>query len=190
MRDIARELEMHVGNLYYYFQNKQELLAFCQQDALHGLLSRAHAIRDQGLRADTLLFMLIYAHVHLLNEELPGSLAHLEVEALEPSQRRPVLRQRDEYERLLRKTIEEGIQAGLFRPVDPKVTSLAILGAINWTVKWFRPAGPATVSEIARQFAEYLVSGLLAAETEPDFPASPQLPRLDGRQRPSSDRRQ
>lgn len=179
MREIAAELDMHAGNLYYYFRNKQELLAFCQQDALNGLLTRAHAIRKKALRADIQLFTLICAHVHLLNDELPASLAHLEVEALEPAQKRSVLRQRDAYERLLRQTIEDGLQAGLFRQTDPKVASLAILGAVNWTVKWFRPGGPAKISEIATQFAEYLVAGLLAPGVEPDFPSSPELPPLD-----------
>ena len=185
MRDIAAELDMHVGNLYYYFRNKQDLLAFCQQDALDGLLSRARTVRKEELRADTQLFKLIYAHVHLLNYELPASLAHLEIEALEPEVRQPVLRQRDEYERLLRETVDEGIQSGLFRPTDPKVATLAILGAVNWTVKWFRPGGPAKIAEIARQFAEYLVMGLLTPGIPPEFPDSSELAFLVGRGSPS-----
>lgn len=189
MRDIAAELDMHVGNLYYYFRNKQDLLAFCQQDALDGLLSRARNVRKQELRADTQLFKLIYAHVHLLNYELPASLAHLEIEALEPEVRRPVLRQRDEYERLLRETVDEGIQAGLFRQTDPKVATLAILGAVNWTVKWFRPGGPAKIADIARQFAEYLVMGLLASGIEPEFPDSSELAFLVGSGSPSPEQR-
>lgn len=189
MREIAAELDMHVGNLYYYFRNKQDLLAFCQQDALDGLLSRARTVRKEELRADTQLFKLIYAHVHLLNHELPASLAHLEVEALEPAVRRPVLRQRDDYERLLRQTVAEGIEAGLFRQTDPKVATLAILGAVNWTVKWFRPGGPAKIAEIARQFAEYLVMGLLTPGLEPRFPDSSELASLVGSDSPSPDQR-
>jgi AcrR family transcriptional regulator len=189
MRDIAAELEMHVGNLYYYFRNKQDLLAFCQQDALDGLLSRARTVRKEELRADTQLFKLIYAHVHLLNFELPASLAHLEVEALEPDVRRPVLRQRDEYERHLRSTVDEGIQAGLFRQTDPKVATLAILGAVNWTVKWFRPGGPAKIADIAWQFADYLVRGLLAPSIEPEFPDSSELALLVGSESPSWEQR-
>ena len=39
MRDIAAACGMTVGNLYYYFKNKQELLAFCQEDAASRLLA-------------------------------------------------------------------------------------------------------------------------------------------------------
>ena len=85
-------------------------------------------MRETGLRADAPLFRLIEEHVVRLNEGTPGSLAHLEVEALGETLRREVQERRDEYERAFRDTIQEGIAAGVFRPVDPKVSALAILG--------------------------------------------------------------
>jgi AcrR family transcriptional regulator len=162
MRDIAAELGMAVGNLYYYFKDKEELLAFVQEDALAGLLEIAARVRETGLRADAQLFRLIEEHVVRLNEGTPGSLAHLEVEALGETLRREVQERRDEYESAFRAILEEGIAAGVFRPVDPKVSALAILGAVNWTVKWFRPDGRKSAREIGREQAELLARGVLA----------------------------
>ena len=119
MRDIAIESGMHVGNLYYYFQNKQELLAFCQQQTLSGLMDLAEQIRRQPWQADEKLYSLITGHVVRLNDEMPGSLAHLEVEALEGPWKREILKQRDRYESVLRQLIQEGIEAGLFRSTNP-----------------------------------------------------------------------
>jgi AcrR family transcriptional regulator len=165
MRDIAAELGMAVGNLYYYFKDKEELLAFVQESALAGLLDLAARVRALDLGADQKLFLLIEGHVVRLNdpeEGTPGSLAHLEVEALGEARRVAVLAQRDEYERAFRKLIEEGMDAGLFRPVDAKVASLSLLGAVNWTVKWFRPDGGKSARQIGQEMAEVLVRGLLA----------------------------
>src|SRR5215218_7861083 len=67
MRDIAAELGMAVGNLYYYFKDKEELLAFVQEDALAGLLDLAARVRAAPLRADAKLFRLIEEHVVRLN---------------------------------------------------------------------------------------------------------------------------
>jgi AcrR family transcriptional regulator len=180
MREIAAELGMAVGNLYYYFKNKEELLAFVQEDALAGLLEIAARVRGTGLRADAKLFRLIEEHVVRLNEGTPGSLAHLEVEALGETLRREVQERRDEYERAFRGILEEGIAAGVFRPVDPKVSALAILGAVNWTVKWFRPDGRKSAREIGREQAELLVRGVLADRAlnpgpspDPTHPPSP-----------------
>ena len=166
MRDIAAELGMAVGNLYYYFKDKEELLAFVQEDALAGLLEIAARVRATDERADAKLFRLIEEHVVRLNEGTPGSLAHLEVEALGEPWRQEVMERRDEYERAFREILEEGIAAGVFRPVDPKVSALAILGAVNWTVKWFRPDGGKSAREIGREQAELLVRGVLAPGIE------------------------
>jgi Tetracyclin repressor-like, C-terminal domain len=123
-------------------------------------------VREAPLRADAKLFRLIEEHVVRLNEGTPGSLAHLEVEALGETWRREVQERRDEYERAFRDLLEEGMAAGVFRPTDPKVSALAILGAVNWTVKWFRPEGRKTAREIGREQAELLVRGVLAVGVE------------------------
>ncbi|HVT61581.1 MAG TPA: TetR/AcrR family transcriptional regulator [Thermoanaerobaculia bacterium] len=166
MRDIAAELGMAVGNLYYYFRDKQELLAFVQQDALAGLLALADRVRGLGLRADGQLFLLVVGHVRMLNEATPGALAHLDVEALGEAWRQAIQVQRDRYERSFREVIDDGITAGVFRPADAKVAALAILGASNWTVRWFRPDGGKSAAEIGRESAVLLVRGLLAPGVE------------------------
>ena len=171
MRDIATESGMHVGNLYYYFQNKQELLAFCQEQTLSNLIDLAEQIRRQSWPADEKLFRLITGHVVRLNDDIPGSLAHLEVEALEPPWKREILKQRNRYEALLRQIIQEGIKTGLFRSTNPGVTAKAILGATNWTVKWFSPRGSKTSLEIGQEFADLLVRGLLTPGREPSITA-------------------
>jgi len=163
MRDVASELGMAVGNLYYYFQDKEDLLAFVQESTLNGLLQLAAGVRRLGVPAEQKLFLLTAGHVVLLNEWTPGSLAHLEVEALGEDRRRPIQAQRDAYEQVFRSLIGEGIAAGALRPVDGKVAALAILGAVNWTVKWFRPGGPKSARELGWETAEMLVRGLLAS---------------------------
>jgi hypothetical protein len=40
------------------------------------------------------------------------------------------------------------------------VASLALLGSVNWTVKWFRPEGGKSAREIGRQIAEMMVRSL------------------------------
>ncbi len=42
------------------------------------------------------------------------------------------------------------------------MAALAVLGAVNWTVKWFRPEGGKRAERSAREHADLLVRGLLA----------------------------
>ena len=120
---------------------------------------------------------MIRGHVRTLNEEIPVSLAHIEIEALEPARRRRIQRRRDAYERVYRELIDEGIEIGVFRAVDSKVAALAILGAVNWTVKWFHVDGAKTAGEIGAEFAELAVRGLLAKGTEIDLGELPNSER-------------
>jgi hypothetical protein len=93
-------------------------------------------------------------------DELHGSAAHIEFHALPPEKLRHIIAKRDVYERIVRRAIEQGIRAREFVPGDAKMTALAILGAVNWSARWYRPGGAQTPEEIATKFSNYLVRGL------------------------------
>ena len=160
MRDIASELGMHAGNLYYYFSNKQELLAFCQEDTLAGLVELARAVEDSADSPDRKLRRLIVGHVERLNETTPGSLAHLDVEALEEPWRERIQEQRDRYEEMIRRLLRQGTRSGHFQPLDVDISTRALLGALNWTVKWYRGEGRKSATEIGEAFAHLFLNGI------------------------------
>jgi AcrR family transcriptional regulator len=164
MREIAAELGMTAGNLYYYFPSKQDLLAWCQQEALGRLLALAERVAAAPGSADRRLAELIAGHVLILNEETPGSLAHLEIGEVAEDRRDELLGLRRRYESLVTELIEEGISSGVFRALDARLATLALLGALNWTVKWFDQDGRLGAAEVGRSFADLLVGGMLAPE--------------------------
>jgi len=69
---------------------------------------------------------------------------------------------RDRYEARVRRLVERGMTERVFRRTDAKLAALCVLGAVNWTVKWYGPGGRGTLEDIGRRFAENLVRGLLA----------------------------
>lgn len=160
MRDIARALGMTATALYYYFRNKEEILYFCQDHSLDRLLSEAGHIARQRAPADHRLRALIVAQMNCMLDELAGSAAHIDFHALPDRLLRRVIAKRDRYESILCGVVAEGIRHGVFLPGDVKLRALAILGAINWSVRWYRPEGSKPPREIARIFADYLVQGL------------------------------
>jgi AcrR family transcriptional regulator len=170
MEQIAGGLHMTKGSLYYYFKNKQEILYFTQEYSLDRMLALAAKLGKLRERADVKVHLTIYAQLVLMLEELQASAAHIEFHALPPELLHKIVARRDEYEAVLRGFIEDGMKQGIFEKGDPKVLVMAILGAINWTVKWFKPAGPMPVKELAAQFAAYLVRGLVARSKVPKAP--------------------
>lgn len=162
MSDIAERLGMAVGNLYNYISNKKELLRYCQSQTLEALQRGGERISALPLPPSQRLHLLIVAHVRCLNELFPGALAHLELELIDEPHRSDLRVRRSRYEQLFHRLIGEGIGAGELIPTDVKVTTFAFLGAINWTVKWFRPDGPLDARAVGESHARTLVRGLIA----------------------------
>lgn len=158
--DIARYVGVRKTALYHYFPDKEAILYECHRESLAEvgrLLARARA--QQRSPAQQLAF-LIREHVRVMTETLEGSPLALEVTALAPGRQAQVVAARDRYERGLRAIIQAGVARGEFRPVDPKTAVFAILGAINWIARWYRPEGALDAKELGQQFADHLVGGL------------------------------
>jgi len=183
MRDIAAELGMHVGNLYYYFEDRRDLLAYCQETTLERLLALAARVEESRAGAAEKLRLLIAGHVVEVNETVPGSLAHLEFEAIDEPRRSAILARREAYEDTWRRVIDEGVATGAFRAIDAGVAARALLGAVNWTVKWYRAGGDASATEIGDSFADLLIGGLAETTSRSAAPAALRSVRRRGAKR-------
>jgi len=161
MRDIAHASALSPANLYNYFRGKHELLFFCQDNSLDRMISALERARRMRTRAAAKLRLVILSHLRCLLDEVEGSAAHLLTTALPSRQQRYLVAKRDRYEGGVRNLIAGGTRSGEFVDCDPALAARALLGALNWSVQWFNPAGPMTAGQIAEAFADYLIRGLL-----------------------------
>ena len=160
MGEIARALRMTKGSLYYYFENKEEILFFCHDYSLDILLETLARIESTRGTPAAKLRALVESFVHHILDDLRGTAMTLDFQALSPPLLRRVIAKRDRFDRGIRRLLQEGMDEGAFSPGDPKLLTFAILGAVNWMPRWFDPEGAASSEEIGRVFGEYLVEGL------------------------------
>ncbi len=160
LEDIARRLGIRKTALYHYFPDKEAILYECHRDSLLEVSRLVREARRQFATPTERLGYVIREHVRVMTDTLEGSPLAFEVTALSPQHQRRVITLRDAYEQDLRQIIEDGIRREELQPVDPKVAAFAILGAINWIARWYRPDGPIHAPELGQQFAAHLVGGL------------------------------
>jgi AcrR family transcriptional regulator len=152
MREIAEQAGLSPGNLYHYFSGKDEILLFCQERTLERMLAALDAARGTATER---LRAVLRAHVHCMLDELEGATAHLDVEALPQKLRAAMIEKRDAYERAVRGIVAEAMPRG-----DAALVTRAMLGAVNWTARWYRPDGTQGPEAIAETLSDYLVKGL------------------------------
>lgn len=162
LEDIAAQLGIRSAALYHYFPDKDAILYACHREALAEVGRVLLEAKAKHATAREQLRHAIQEHVRVMTDTLEGSALALEVSALSPRRRAEVVAERDRYERGLREIVQEGMRRGEFRTVDPKLAVFAILGAINWIVRWYRPPpdGATGPAELGVHFADHLVQGL------------------------------
>jgi len=161
MRDIAAAADISPANLYNYFKGKHDLLFFCQDNSLDRMLAALRTARSAKASAAEKLRLVIESHLRCVLDEVEGSAAHLLTSQLPAHLQRPLVAKRDRYEDGVRDLIVTGIRSGEFMACDAALATRAILGALNWSVRWFSSEGPLSASQIAQEFSYLLIRGLM-----------------------------
>ena len=163
---IAAKLNVTKASIYYYVEGKQDLLFEAHRFATDVLLTGLRDIAARQLPPKFKLEQAIRHHIMSVIDELSLTTELLQQEyALSETQREKIIAMRDEYDRLFRGIILEGMASGAFRQGNAKMASFVILGAINWMPHWFSHRGPLNKEELAGLVSDYLLGGLLSQES-------------------------
>ncbi|HZD57906.1 MAG TPA: TetR/AcrR family transcriptional regulator [Anaerolineales bacterium] len=162
MQDIAEAVHLQKGSLYYHISSKQEILADLLDRGLDLLIERISGVLDQPVSPEDKLRQAMRVYLESMAEYSDlASVLLLEHRSLEPEFQGRHIPRRDRFEGMWRDLIIEGEQAGVFACFSPSLAARALLGVMNWTITWYRPDGPLSASQIAEEFAELFLEGLV-----------------------------
>lgn len=164
IQDIADELGMLKGSLYYYISTKEDMLFEIVRD-YH---DSTRAYFEQILAADEPVVDKLRRFVetettHIAHHLVRSSLFFTEWRSLSPERRDAIVAERDRHDLFVRQCIEHAQHEGLFRrDLDARVAAYGVLGMVNSVYRWFDPDGPSTAEDIGREFADLVIGGLSA----------------------------
>lgn len=163
MADIAADLDMQAGSLYYYFDSKEELLvAIIESRVGRAVAYLRSVVAGEGSCADKVR-AAVGGHLRAFQDDADiYSIFNFERLAdISPALAAKVDRPGREYEAQWEELIDRGISAGELRPgLDTRVTVKAIVGLCNSVLLWYRPDGKRTIDEIAAEFADLVLGGI------------------------------
>jgi AcrR family transcriptional regulator len=162
MRDIARMAGIQAASIYYHYASKQALLVEIMDTHMQRLDAKLeHIVGKQGT-VQQRLYEAIANHIHLhTTYKSEFFIVDTEIRALEDENRTYILAHRDRYEALLQKLLLEGMEQGIFRRTDVKVSSYAIIAMCTEVAKWFRPGGRLSVQQVIDIYSQMVTEGLL-----------------------------
>lgn len=146
--DVARRLRATKGMIYHYFSSKTDLFFEVHRRGMAINLGTIEPLSAGPEPAETRLARMCKAHLanmlRYLNFQrvvMMGVEMHLSGPTT-PEQREMLnllMQERERYEKLFRKVLEEGRQTGRFHYTNASLASKALLAILNNPVLWYRP---------------------------------------------------
>jgi TetR/AcrR family transcriptional regulator, cholesterol catabolism regulator len=144
MRQIAEAAGVGKSSLYDYFSTKDDILLFIIEDMGITLTERAQAIAGLNVPPDARLRQIMEMHLAYLqaNNNLFWLLG-AEAQRLKPESQRRIQERRYVFQDLVAAIIQEGIERGNFRQVDPLNAARLLLNSLFSVLYTTRPTGSA-----------------------------------------------
>lgn len=153
IRLLAERAGLSSASLYHYMGTKEELLASLMRECLERLVVDAEAALAAHADPLAALDALVRSHV-ASHAERPRETRVVdgEVSALTGATRDDVVALRDRYEELWRQALEGALATSGGATVDPAVLRRALLEMCSGVARWYDPAGPLALEDLAEQY--------------------------------------
>jgi AcrR family transcriptional regulator len=142
MQEIADAAGVGKSTLYDYFPTKDHVLLFVFEEELDTFQAQAEAIAAQAIPLEEKLIIILEAHLsYLLNNKNFFMEISTQIMQMGQAVQQPIMKKRYAYQDLLRGFLDQGVQQGLFRPVNTRLATRAMSEAMEVLVYTTRPTG-------------------------------------------------
>lgn len=162
IQEIAEEVGILKGSLYYYIDTKEDLLFSVIKEAYDAALGVIEQLEQRDGDALELIEALLHGHAEVFSRTyVQTSVFFREFRALSEGRQKTIREAGDVYNRFLVSQIRRGQRSGEIKPdVNPRLSAIGIIGMMNSMAFWYRPGGRASAAQIGREFSRLVIGGL------------------------------
>ncbi len=164
IQEIAEEVGILKGSLYYYIDTKEDLLFGVIEEAYDAALGMIKELEQRDGGALELIEALVRRHAEVFAAtRLQSSVFFREFRALSDERQKAIREAADVYNRFVVAQIRRGQRSGEIRSeINARLAAIGIIGMMNSMAFWYRPEGPATAAQIGAEFSRLVIGGLQA----------------------------
>lgn len=161
--DIARAVGIKREGLYYYFENRTQILITIIRPLGLQLRDAVRAIQESDDPPEEKIRRAVENHLRRFENRFAESKITLRDDYF--SENEAVLAEMgpvwDDYEDLWAAIIAEGQEKGVFDPdLDPRLAFLGILGLCNWVARWYEPGKSIPVPDLIAMYNRMVARSL------------------------------
>lgn len=182
VNQIARQAELAIGTIYFYFRSKEEIFAALQEEGLELLLSEVRRARESGADARESLHEIAQAYLTFSREHknyfdvINYFLSAGEV-MFTPEIKQQIDAHGNRILMLVEDVLQEGVSQGQFRAMNTRRLALIFWVILHGLVPFRKMKDTLLVNDslagVYRFAVDHFISGLAAGAPLEDPPAAP-----------------
>lgn len=162
IQDVADELGMQKGSLYYYIKTKEDLLSGLVEDILEQSVELLANIQDTTHSPSEKVSLCILSHLKLFHNNIDafGVFINEDLNLINKNSQKDVFAMMKLYENGWLAIFEEGKAKNEFKQADYKMVVKGILGMLNWSYRWYHVKEGYSIEQVAEIFSDLIINGV------------------------------
>lgn len=163
--EIGRAVSLGRGGLYHHMGSKEDLLREICVRHVRVMIAIGEEVLESDATPPEKVRELSRGLMRTIYDHLPEvTVVFRELDSLTGDSRAEVVAMRKRFEEIWVKLLEQGVEEGYFRPVDP-VVAKGLIGLHNSSYVWIKSGGRLSPDEIADVYCDMVLPGLVAGGT-------------------------
>lgn len=174
---VAQRMNATKGRIYHHYATKTDLFFDVHREGMERLFAAVRPIRDDMmLKPRDRLIAMLHAHARAMLDHhtfetvvAQGVQIHRFDQTTEDQRQtmQDLISTRDDFEALFKAAVRDAVDKGEIAPCDVSITSKMLLGALQWSLFWYRPKPRETAAD-RQALAAKMVAPLVAGLQPPD----------------------